>query len=369
MNLNTITSRAFVAAGCLALAAGSAVAGDSEIIDLPDDFELFPDLGCAEFDRYHTLTPNDTFSAITRYHNPEQALGYLVVYAVDDAGNAISADSLIGQQMRINGIERFEYSINAVDFRAIAEDGELTDADGDEELDLDGAEYERLPDELLVPRFIGQSGGLFDPLLPSYYISRLILVDLNSGNDFETTVDFLIYNDNEEVFSSEVNFRCWDSIAVTQISGAFTNSFLKDATDHDPNESLAGREAGWFRFDGHVANSTAATIQDPGIYGYYVERVNLKAAADLPFEQGSRDGHILPRSIFGDNSEQQGGGGLVAGLEENVQRRLPGSLLVFPEFNNLLGELTLVTVTNVSPDTEVRVHYVYRGKYGLLGGI
>ncbi|MCA8980273.1 MAG: hypothetical protein H6831_12955 [Planctomycetes bacterium] len=361
MRIHHLKSRAALAAGCLAFASSAAFAGEG-IVEIPDDFTLFPDLGCAEFDRYETLTPNDTLSLITAYHNPEQALGYLVVYAVDEQGNAVAADHLIGQSMSINGIERFEYSVNPLDFRAAGEAGSLTDVDGDGEQDLDGAEYERLPDQLLVPRFIGQSGGLFDPLqLPSYYVSRLILIDLNSGNDFDTTVDFLIYNDNEEVFSSEATFRCWDSLRVTDISGAFRQSFLKDATDHNPLESVGGRETGWFRFDGHVANSSAATIADPGIYGVYVERVNFKVAADLPFESGQRDGHILPRSIFGDNSEAGGFTGVAA---DPVQRRRPGSLLVYPQFNNLLGELTLVTVTNTSPDQELRVHFVYRGRYG-----
>jgi len=362
MRINNLTGRAILAASCFALAGSSALAGEGSIIEIPDDFELFPDLGCTEFDRYQTLTPNDTLSLITAYHNPEQALGYLVVYAVDADGNAVAADHLIGQSMSINGIDRFEFSVNPVDFRAIGAEGDLTDVDGDGEQDLDGAEYERLPNELLVPRFIGQSGGLFDPLLlPSYYTSRLILIDLHSGNDFDTTVDFLIYNDNEEVFSSEATFRCWDSVKLTDISGAFRNSFLKEATDHDENESVGGRETGWFRFDGHVANSSAATISDPGIYGVYVERVNFKVAADLPFENGQRDGHILPRSIFGDNSE---GGGLAGVPDEQIQRRLPGSLLVYPQFNNLLGELTLVTVTNSSSTEEVRAHFVYRGRYG-----
>ena len=361
MRFNHFSSRALLAAGCFALAGSGAFAGEG-IVEIPEDYQLFPDLGCTEFDRYQTLTPNDTLSLITAYHNPEQALGYLVVYAVDAQGNAVAADHLIGQSMSINGIERFEYSTNALDFRAIGEAGALTDVDGDGEQDLDGAEYERLPDQLLVPRFIGQSGGLFDPLaLPSYYVSRLILIDLNSGNDFNTTVDFLIYNDNEEVFSSEVTFRCWDSLRVTDISGAFGNTFLKDFTDHNPQESVSGRETGWFRFDGHVANSSAATIADPGIYGVYVERVNFKVAADLPFESGQRDGHILPRSIFGDNSEA---GGFTGEGADVIQRRRPGSLLVYPQFNNLLGELTLVTVTNVSPDEEVRAHFVYRGRYG-----
>ena len=150
--------------------------------------------------------------------------------------------------------------------------------------------------------------------------------------------------------------------SLLDISGVYGQNFLSQFTNHNENESLGGRETGWFKFWGHVANSSAATIASPGIYGVYVERVGQFAAADLPFEQGSRDGHILPRSIFGDNSEGSSPVGVDA---ENIQRRLPGSLLVYPEFDNLDGHLTLLTVTNSSATEEVRVHFVYRGKYGL----
>ena len=363
MRFHNLTMRAASMAALVAISSAPVLAGgsgDNGGTGTPPDggeYDLFPDLGCAEFDRFEDLTPNDTLTLITTYHNPEQALGYLVVYAVDDAGAAVSANYLIGNSMSINGIDRFEHSYNPVDFRAIAESGMATDVDGDNEQDLDGAEYERLPDELLVPRFIGYG---FQPLF-SLFSSRLILIDLNSGADFDTSVDFLIYNDNEEVFSSEYSFNCWANTGIWRISGAFGQDFLKYGTDHDPLESAAGRETGWFRFQGAVANSTAASIFDPGIYGVYIERVTLKSAADLPFEAGQRDGHILPRSIFGDNSE---GGAPAAVNGDPIQRRLPGSLLVYPQFNNLIGELTLITVTNTSPSEDVRAHFVYRGKYG-----
>ena len=87
---------AFCLAG-LCLAAPVLAQGNDE----PDD------LHCTEFDRYETLTPNDTLSLITAYHNPEQARGFVVVYVVDAVGDAVASDNLIGSLMVINGIERF----------------------------------------------------------------------------------------------------------------------------------------------------------------------------------------------------------------------------------------------------------------------
>ncbi|MCA8980274.1 MAG: hypothetical protein KDC14_09630 [Planctomycetes bacterium] len=341
---------AFCLAG-LCLAAPVLAQGNDE----PDD------LHCTEFDRYETLTPNDTLSLITAYHNPEQARGFVVVYVVDAVGDAVASDNLIGSLMVINGIERFEYSVNPVDFRATVEAGSPTDVDGDGVRDLDATEYETCPDGLLVPRFFGQTNNFQLPAGQSADLQgSLILLDLNSGRDFDTTVDFLVYNDNEEVFSGEYTFDCWDNPRLVDISGAFRQNFLASATDHDPSESIAGRETGWFRFEGAVANSVATSVANPAIYGVYVERIGDYAVADLPFESGSRPGHVLPRSIFGDNSQSGG----FAGGTDSVRRRRPGSLLVYPEFNNTQGELTLLTVSNVSPTDEVRAHFVYYGKYG-----
>lgn len=322
---------------------------------------ILEDLGCTEFDRYQTLTPNDTLSLITAYHNPDQAQGFVVVYAVDAAGNAISFNHLIGSQMVINGIDRFEYSVNPVDFRSPVEAGGATDLDSDDVRDLDGSEYETCPDELLVPRFIGQNGYSVPTIDGgNQFHGKLILIDLNSGTNFDTTVDFLTYNDNEEVFSGEYTFNCWESPRLLDISGIFGQQFLEDFTDHNTNESVGGRETGWFRFQGALANSVNTTIQDPAVYGVYVERVGGYAVADLPFESGARDGHVLPRTILGDNSEAGG----FDGVPQAVERRHPGSLLLYPEFNNLFGELTLLTITNESATDEVRVHFVYYGKYG-----
>ena len=354
-----LTGGAALVAGAI-LAAPSFAGGGSQEPPIIIVEPLLEDLGCTEFDRYHTLTPNDTLSLITAYHNPDQAQGFVVVYAVDAAGEAISFNHLIGNQMVINGIDRFEYSVNPVDFRSPVEAGGATDLDSDDVRDLDGAEYETCPDELLVPRFIGQAGGGAAPALDGgAFNSSLILIDLNSGANFNTTVDFLTYNDNEEVFSGEYTFNCWANPRLLDISGIFGQAFLKDFTDHASNESVGGRETGWFRFQGALANSVNTTIQDPAVYGVYVERVGGYAVADLPFEVGARDGHVLPRTILGDNSEA----GDFDGAPAAVERRHPGSLLLYPEFNNLYGEMTLLTITNSSSTDEVRVHFVYYGKY------
>jgi len=252
------------------------------------------DLSCQEFDRTHELTPNDTLSVITKEHNPQQEQGYLYVYAVDDAGEAVPFDSLVGQLLAVDGLDQFEYSVNPVSYSGIG-DGMITDLDGDNIRDLNGSEYEQTAAEILVPRFLGQD---------SNFKGELILIGLSGGTQFSTTVDFLVYNDDEDQFSANYTFRCWDKVRLTQISPLFENEWLKEFSGDNKYKKLGTyREYGWFRMKGGVASSYSKTIVDPSIYGVFIEIVGDYAAADLPFEQGKQDGHLLPRSVSGDNEE------------------------------------------------------------------
>jgi hypothetical protein len=144
---------------------------------------------------------------------------------------------------------------------------------------------------------------------PGLFNSRLILIALSGGTSFDTTLNFLIYNDNEEEYSDAYTFRCWDSPLLREISGAFLESYL-DGTNNAPNEILGANnhESGWFRIDGNIAQSTATAILDPAFYAVLVERVGQYAVADLPFELCTQDnGDLLPRALFGDGPNPQAG--------------------------------------------------------------
>lgn len=251
-------------------------------------------LECLEFNRTETLTPNDTLTVITSAHNPQQEQGYLYVFAKDrSTGAAKVFNFLIGNELTIEGITALDYSLNPVSFKGIG-NGTTTDLDGDGNRDLDGLEYEAVPDEILIPRFLGQ-GGTYD--------SQLVLIGLSGGVAFTTIVNFWIYNDNEEAFSAQYTFRCWDRVRLRDINGVFNESFL-DTTNNAPNEILgaASHESGWMRVYGGTAYSTAEQIQDPAIYAVLVERISNHGASDLPFESVAlqANGSLLPHGIFGD---------------------------------------------------------------------
>jgi hypothetical protein len=47
--------------------------------------------------------------------------------------------------------------------------------------------------------------------------------------------------------------------------------------------------------------------------------------------------------------------------------RNPGSLLLYPEFNNRMGDVSVLTVTNVDDANSVDVEFVYIGRYSQAG--
>jgi hypothetical protein len=262
---------------------------------------------CGEDDFTRNLTACDTFTFFTKALNPNNKQGYLYIFAKDAQNNPIVWNHLVGSLLVISGLESFDYSVNPVAFRGIGSlggaeqpDGTLTDLNGNGHLDLDGMEYEPAPDSITIPRFLGQDSVGPEGAPGGLFMSQLILIALSGGQQFVTTVDFCIFNDNEEVFSSEWTFFCWDKPYLTDISNIFGNQWLKDITNHAPDEIFGApaRESGWMVINGAVASSTATDIQDPAFYAVLVERVGSYAAADLPWECGVQfNGSLLPQGL------------------------------------------------------------------------
>lgn len=263
---------------------------------------------CLEDNYTVRLTPCDTYTVVTSAQNPNFEQGYVYAFAKSvTTGEAISFNYLTGNLMAIGGIETFDWSVNAVAFKGVAGHRMSTDVDNDGVRDLDGVEYWEAPDEILIPRFLGQSDTTF--LGP--FRSELVLINLSGGARFTTVVDFLLYNDNEEQFSAQREFYCWDKAFLIDVSPFFKESFLDGLGTNDPRE-IVGRstkEAGWFRFDGNSAVSSVEFILDPAVYGFLIERVNSTYAADLPWELCSQqNGDLLPLGILGDPRKGAPGG-------------------------------------------------------------
>lgn len=275
---------------------------------------------CLETNRSHILTANDTLSVLTAVHNPNRDQGYLYVYAQDRITHQpVKFDFLIGTGMNLRGdvddARDASYEFPPFIFRASARlnTGQQTDFDHDGLRDLNGVEYERTPDVLLVPRFFGQNAPDTNMLLGNQlaFRSELVLINLTGGRLFDAIVDFLIYNDNEDVFSAQHQFRCWERVALADIDGVFTNDFLVNLSTNNPNEVQGGGgnfpETGWFSIDGNSADSTAAHFDDPAILAMRIEidhSENRCGGAILPFCLGMQDnGDLLSLSLQGDTDD------------------------------------------------------------------
>lgn len=248
------------------------------------------DISCTEFNATHRLTPKDNFTALARFHGPTGERGYVYAFAKDPlTGQPITHNHLIGDVRIMDGVSMSDYSMRPFTYAGI----EGADINGNGLRDLDGLEYQESPNVIHVPRFLGVQSGLG---------ADLILINLTGGVEFTTTADLYVYNDNEEIFSAEYTFYCWDKVPLLDISQLFGNAFLQSSID-DPLEIFGAPqvEAGWFEFWGNAAFSSAATIDDPAVLGVLVEHSRQGSAAHLPYATGSNpNGKLLPLDLFGD---------------------------------------------------------------------
>jgi hypothetical protein len=255
---------------------------------------------CQEFNRTRTLTPDDEITVLTKNDNPNMHRGYVYVFAKSvTTGASIKFDHLIGSSLVLESGDEADYLYAPWTFSAGAAlaEGAVTDLNNNHLHDLDGLEYDKAPNELLIPRFIGTGGPLNGE-------DEIVLINLTGGADFTAVIDLLVYNDNEEVFSAQFSFVCWDEVDVSDISSVFDNDFLV-TTNHASNEvpgttPLNFNETGWYRINGNTAFSTAVQFADPAILALQVETLNEQGGAMLPYSQGTQsNGSLLSHNLFG----------------------------------------------------------------------
>ncbi len=258
-------------------------------------FNWVDEESCLKTDAWQTLTPLDTITFLSSSASPNENRGYCFAYARGMASpSATDFDYLIGTELTFDGWTSSEYQVNALVYEGQTGEGNPTDLNGDGNADLDGVEYGTTPDLIAIPRFFGQIPGQGMPR------AELIFIGL-TGTKFNTSANFLIYNDNEEVFSAQHSFDCWERVSLLDISGVFSQSFLYNSTNHDPNEvqGFPLMETGWFQIDGSVASSTTTSITNPAMLAIMVE-VGRLSSASLPFTIGEQfNGSLLPKTLSG----------------------------------------------------------------------
>lgn len=258
---------------------------------------------CDVSNRLEVLTPNDTITVLSSAHSGQSPTGnkykgFVYVYA-ERLGVPISFNFLIGDAIQLDANLATLYAVNPVVFKAKTPTSQPTNLDGDSVRDLNDQEYEGVPEQILIPRFLGQTAGRQ---------SDLILISLTGGAAFTTIVNFVIFNDNEEVFSAQNSFTCWKKQPLSAVSSIFDNYFLHTQTNDAVAEIIGSTqdESGWMIIDGAVANSTARSFVDPAILAVLIERSGAapnNVGAEIPFFTGKQfNGDLLPTGVFGDNN-------------------------------------------------------------------
>jgi len=247
-------------------------------------------------DRIEQLTPNDMFTVLAGDHNPQVEVGFLIVVAQDPETQVpISFNYLIGDEILADFLDNRTWSLPAIPFKAIAPFQEglggvrtTTDTNANGAVDFDGAEYDYWPDVLYLNRFFQQDASLE---------GELTLVSL-LGRDFRISVNFLFYDNEEDVFSRSFEFICWTTVRLWDISLITRN------LGGNSNEL----QTGWARIDGHAAFNLITGAQwasetppanpqnqDPPLLGAYLERI-------FPM-MGFEYGHLLHHSGFQNGNE------------------------------------------------------------------
>jgi hypothetical protein len=237
------------------------------------------------FDRVERLTPNDIFTVITADHNPEQGEGFLFVVAKDpETERAIDFDYLIGREIVVDMVGNVCYATVAFSVQGERPPYSPTDINNDGIAQFDGSEYTELPDSFYIDSFMEQ--------VPDGLIDEVVLLT-TLGADYRVDLNWLFYNNREDVFSRTFSFVCWTKVRLDQISLVTMFPNL--------NGTNPGGEArtGWARVDGNVATNiyTGQLVQDPPFIGLHISIINAPPAIIF---QGMR---LLHQTGYQDNGE------------------------------------------------------------------
>ena len=253
------------------------------------------------FNRKEILTPNDTLTVLAGTHNPEMEVGYLLVVAEDpESDDAINFNFLIGDEIVVDAAQNKLWSIPAIGYRAVNTGGMIdnngrlkTDLNSNASVDFDGREYDLYPDELYISSFFEQSATMEGELI---LVSAL-------GSYYRVDVDFLFYDNEEDVYSRDFEFTCWTSVKLSDVSKVTRNL----------GGTAAEPATGWARIDGDKAihiltgkrwtNEMSGTNYDPPINGAFVQRVLGAAGFEfghLLHHTGAQNGNEFPWRLSDD---------------------------------------------------------------------
>ncbi|PYM44445.1 MAG: hypothetical protein DME12_00290 [Candidatus Rokuibacteriota bacterium] len=147
--------------------------------------------------------------------------GYLIAWVVDNAGNAIKFDGLIGDAV-IRESPTSARAYNALPIQAAKwlQTGDPTDANGDGALAFDGNEYRAITGKIFgTVRYESSSPDVRTSL------TLLTLDVLSNRPNNPTFVDLNFYSEDERMISASTSFTCWSQVRLTDINPDLTTVF------------------------------------------------------------------------------------------------------------------------------------------------
>ncbi|MEQ8768331.1 MAG: hypothetical protein RL885_30790 [Planctomycetota bacterium] len=234
-----------------------------------------------EFNRFEPLTPRDEFTIRASTHVAGAKRGFLYIVAETLDGDRRDPDALnylIGDEIVVDSQGNFLYAVEAIPFCAKAP----FNSNGDDHLDFDDEEYFKVSDKMYVSSFLGNTTGDGSNL-----VTTLLLVSLAGSSDYETRLDLLPYNNNEDEFSADYRFRCWSAVRLLDIDGFFHDTFLKNLPTWDSRNTGLSWTSGWIEIDGDEAVDIVGNepkINDPPFVGAVVQAFGSYSSGHLMHE-------------------------------------------------------------------------------------
>ncbi|MCP3994385.1 MAG: hypothetical protein GY722_04865, partial [bacterium] len=187
-------------------------------------------------------------------HSCPISFGMLVVTLENAAGDSVTDNVLLGEQVLVNYNFGFAMSIPAISFQG------QNGGNGDRKFGFDDVEYGKLP-RIIATDFIAPN------LAPNRIRADLALFTLNFRRQFPPFVDCSVtgFDADENPFSRSIQFGCWDIFELQDISPEFLQ----------PNLGLfnQGDTHGWLQLNCETVNGYTLATAAGGVHGALMQRL------------------------------------------------------------------------------------------------
>jgi hypothetical protein len=159
---------------------------------------------------------------------PPCKLGYLIVWVVDESGQPIKFDGLVGKAV-IREDDTSAGAYNPLPIQACpASTGDLTDLDKQGDLDFDGVEYAAITGKVQAPIRFERSKVPNTTLGAVETHLTLLTLDVKAGlPNLPTFVDLHFFNAEEVLLSTSHEFICWSEVRLKHIDANLSEFFGK----------------------------------------------------------------------------------------------------------------------------------------------